>query len=176
MSVKPYGQVRQLAWITTDIERAMDHWSRVLGAGPWFYKEHLAVTTFRYKGSASPPPVMSIAFANSGELQLEIIQQRNDVPSMYKDFIDSHGDGMQHVAFWTDAFDATCAQIVADGYTEGHAGQIGQRGRFAYFEHADLPGTVIEISEQTGGKAEFFREIRDAAIDWDGSDPIRRRT
>ncbi len=175
MSIKPYGQVRQLAWITSDIGRAMAHWSRVLGAGPWFYKEHVAVTTFRYKGSASPPPVMSIAFANSGELQLEIIQQRNDVPSMYRDFILKNGDGMQHVAFWTTDFDAVTAQIQADGYTEGHAGQIGQRGRFAYFEHPDLPGTVIEISEQTGGKAEFFREIREAAAGWDGSDPIRPR-
>jgi catechol 2,3-dioxygenase-like lactoylglutathione lyase family enzyme len=169
-----YGAVRQLAWVVADIERAMAHWSRVLGAGPWFYKERVGVTTFRYRGADSPPPDLSIAFANSGELQLELIQQRNDAPSMYRDFLARHGDGMQHIAFWTGDFDATVRRIQADGYTEGHAGQIGQRGRFAYFVHAQAPGNVIEISEQTGGKAEFFREIREAAAGWDGREPIRR--
>jgi hypothetical protein len=33
---------------------------------------------------------------------------------------------------------------------------------------------VVELSEQTGGKAEFFREVAAAAARWDGRDPIRR--
>ncbi|MBC7378816.1 MAG: VOC family protein [Burkholderiaceae bacterium] len=169
-----YGQIRQLAWVVPDIEQAMAHWSGVLGVGPWFYKERVGVTTFRYRGEDSAPPDLSIAFANSGELQVELIQQRNDVPSMYRDFMTQTGGGMQHVAFWTTAFDEVVARLLASGYSEGHAGQVGQRGRFAYFVHASMPGNVIEISEQTGGKAEFFREIAQAAAGWDGSEPVRR--
>lgn len=168
------GQIRQLAYIVRDIEAAMAHWSGVLGVGPWFYKERVAVTHFRYQGRESALPVMSIAFANSGQLQVELIQQRNDAPSMYLDFLNRHGEGAQHIAFWTDRFDDQIARLHAAGYSEGHAGQVGQRGRFAYLVHPDLPGNVVEVSEQTGGKAEFFREIAQASVGWDGRDPVRR--
>jgi hypothetical protein len=32
---------------------------------------------------------------------------------------------------------------------------------------------MIEISETTGGKGEYFDKVRRAAQAWDGSDPIR---
>lgn len=168
------GTLRQLAWVVRDIEQAMAHWSAVLGVGPWFYKPVVGVTEFRYRGQASALPDLSIAFANSGALQLELIQQRNTAPSMYQDFLSRCGEGMQHLAFWTEDFETTVLGLQAAGYVEGHAGRVGTRGRFAYFTHASLPGNVLELSEQAGGKAEFFRQVRDAAVDWDGRDPVRR--
>ncbi|MFY9128613.1 MAG: VOC family protein [Limnohabitans sp.] len=168
------GEVRQIAWVVKDIEAAMQHWHSVLGVGPWFYKEKIEVTEFWYKGVKSTPLLLSIAFANSGSLQLELIQQRNLAPSMYTDFLSRCGDGMQHIAFWTSHFDQTSEKLLSKGYTQGHSGRVGQRGRFTYFVHSELPGNVVEISEQSGGKAEFFKEIATAAIDWNGSNPIRR--
>ena len=50
-----YGQIRQLAYVVQDIERAMAHWSSVLGVGPWFYKARVGITTFRYLGQPAPP-------------------------------------------------------------------------------------------------------------------------
>jgi hypothetical protein len=34
---------------------------------------------------------------------------------------------------------------------------------------------VIEISDISGPKGPFFSDIRDAAANWDGTDPIRGR-
>ncbi len=169
-----YGELRQVAYIVRDIEHAMVHWSGVLGVGPWFYNEHVGVTEFSYYGQPSALPDLSIALANAGGLQVELIQQRNEAPSLYLDFLRRNGEGAQHVAWWTEAFDAQRARLMASGYAEGHAGRIGQRGRFAYFVHADMPGDVVELSEQTGGKAEFFRQVREAAAGWDGAEPVRR--
>ncbi len=171
------GTLRQLAWVVADIDAAMNHWWRVLGVGPWFLKPHVGVTRFRHLGREATSPAglpdLAIAFANSGDLQLELIMQRNDAPSMYRDFLQRQGPGMQHVAFWTERFDAQVQRLLDAGYVEGHAGQVGSRGRFGYYVHADLPGNVVEVSEQSGGKAEFFRQIREAAAGWDGSDPVR---
>jgi hypothetical protein len=33
---------------------------------------------------------------------------------------------------------------------------------------------MIEISDISGGKGRFFEAIREAAADWDGSNPIQR--
>ena len=170
-----FGGVRQVGYVVRDIEQAMRHWSEVLGVGPWFYKEAVGTTEFRYYGKPSALPDLSIALANSGGVQIELIQQRNDAPSLYLDSLRRSGEGMQHIAYWTDdQFDSIGAQLRERGYVEGHGGRMGARGRFAYYVHSDLPGNIVEISEMAGGKGEYFASIAEAAKAWDGSDPIRR--
>jgi len=144
-----FGAIRQNGYVVRDIQAAMDHWITVMGVGPWFYIPKVGVEYFRYHGVDSAVE-MSIALANSGDLQIELIQQRNDAPSMYKDFLDAGREGLQH---------------------EGQIG--GSRGRFSYFETESHPGTVIEISDISGRKGDFFEQVKAVAADWDGSDPIR---
>jgi len=117
---------------------------------------------------------MSIALANSGDLQIELIQQRNDAPSMYKEFLDSGREGMQHMSYWTGDYQGLYDRALSLGYKVGHEGQIGgEQGRFCYFDTEGHPGTVVEISDISGGKGKFFARIKQAALEWDGSDPIR---
>ncbi|RYF65903.1 MAG: VOC family protein [Comamonadaceae bacterium] len=170
-----FGGVRQVGYVVRDIEKAMAHWARTLGVGPWFYKEAVGTTEFNYYGKPSRLPQLSIALANSGDLQIELIQQRDDAPSLYLDSLNRSGEGAQHLAYWTDSgFDDTVARLLSVGYIEGHSGRMGTRGRFAYFVHPDLPSGMFEVSEMSGGKGDYFREIRRAAQNWDGADPIRR--
>lgn len=169
----PLGLVRQIGIVVHDIEAAMQHWHQVLGVGPWFYKRRLALTRFSYRGQPSALPELSIAFANSGAMQVELIQQRNAAPSMYLDHLATCGEGVQHLAWWTLDFDALCARLQAQGYQPGHAGQVGERGRFAYLAPPHGQGPVVEVSEQSGGKAEFFRQVAEAAVNWNGHDPVR---
>jgi len=128
---------------------------------------------FRHRGAASPVE-MSIALANSGDLQIELIQQRNDAPSMYREFLDAGCEGLQHMSYWSRDYQALYDRALSLGYRVGHEGQIGgPQGRFAYFDTQSHPGTVIEISDISGGKGEFFERVRQAALHWDGARPIR---
>lgn len=173
MSLK-FGGVRQVGYVVRDIEKAMLHWATVLGVGPWFYREDVDSIAYNYYGKPSRLPKLSIALANSGDMQVELIQQRCDAPSLYLDTLAKSGEIAQHVAYWTDdQFDDWCASLLAHGYVEGHSGRMGQRGRYAYFVHSDLPSGMIEISEMRGGKGEYFAKVREAARIWDGTDPIR---
>lgn len=168
-----FGPVRQNGYVVHDIRAAMDHWVNVMGVGPWFYIERVETDYFRHRGQDSNAQ-MSIALANSGDLQLELIQQRNDAPSMYKEFLDAGHEGLQHVAFWTTAYQPLYDRALSLGYKVGHEGQIGgDQGRFAYFDSNGHPGSVIEISDISGNKGRFFDHIRRAAATWDGADPIR---
>lgn len=170
-----FGAVRQVGYVVKDIEKAMDHWIK-LGVGPWFYKEDVVSVEFRYQGQPSKFPKLAIALANTGDTQIELIQQKNDAPSLYLDTLERNGECAQHVAFWTaDRFDEWVRHFLEQGYVEGHAGRMGSaiRGRYAYFEHPDFPSAMFELSESTGGKAEYFEEVRKASLDWDGSNPIR---
>jgi len=168
-----FGKVCQNGYVVRDIEKAMAFWTGVQRVGPFFYIPKVKTDWFRYRGVDSPVE-LSIALANSGDLQIELIQQRNDAPSMYRDHLEAHGEGLQHMSYWTTDYQPLYDRALEAGFAVGHDGQIGgPKGRFAYFETTGHPGTVVEISDISGGKGRFFQHIRKVAESWDGRDPIR---
>jgi hypothetical protein len=170
-----FGDVRQNGYVVRDIHAALVHWTEVLGVGPFWFFEEAPVEDFRYRGEPSDL-VASIALAQSGPLQIELIQQRNDVPSMYRDFLEAGHEGLQHIAYWTEEFDRDLERILGLGHEVRQSGQVGGAdGRFVYLATEAHPGTVIELSEISGPKGAFFRHIAEAAREWDGMDPIRGR-
>ena len=166
------GEIRQAGYVVDDIEAAMDYWSRVLGVGPFFYKEQVPIENYTYRGE-SYRPHNSVALANSGPLQIELIQTRNDAPSMYRDFKQAGHRGLQHVAYWTESYDADLERLMKQGFAPVMSGEVGERGRFVYFDTEYHPGTVIELSEVAGPKGKMFQLIRKASESWDGRDPVR---
>jgi hypothetical protein len=168
-----FGPVAQIGMVVRDIEAAMRHWAEACGVGPWFHIPRYPLPRFRYRGVEGPGPDVSIALAYSGEVQLELIQQRCDTPSMYRDFIAAGMEGMQHWAFWSEDYDAALARALAAGHRIGQEGDAIGRGRFAYLETTGHPGTAVEIVELTPSRAQGFARMREAAAGWDGRDPIR---
>ncbi|MPW21606.1 VOC family protein [Paraburkholderia sp. CNPSo 3157] len=167
-----FGEIRQAGYVVRDIEAAMDHWSRVLGVGPWFYNERVPIEDYRYRGERYEVH-NSVALANSGDLQVELIQMRNDAPSMYRDFLAAGHTGLQHNAYWTTSFDADLERLLTQGFTVAMSGNVGKNGRFVYFDTEQHPGTVIELSEIAGPKGKLFDMIREASLNWDGRDAVR---
>ena len=167
-----FGEFRQVGVVVRDIEAAIKHWVEVCGVGPWFYTDRLAVTEFSYRGQRHDNVHLSIALANSGDVQVELIQQRCDTPTMYRDFLRAGHEGMQHWSSWPADYDARLAWALARGYTIGQQGDSA-RGRFVYLWNEGHPGTVIEMADLTPARDRIFRGIREAAQGWDGRDPVR---
>ncbi|WP_265520024.1 VOC family protein [Nitratireductor luteus] len=166
------GSIRQLGYVVDDIEAAMAHWHSVMGVGPWFYNPRVPIEDYRYDGE--PHEVHnSVALANSGPMQVELIQTRNDAPSMYRDFMRAGHKGLQHVAYWTQDYDADLARMEEEGFRQKMSGRVGANGRFVYFDREAHPGTVIELSEVVGPKGRLFELIREASEGWDGAEPVR---
>jgi hypothetical protein len=167
-----FGAVRQNGYVVRDIEAAMKHWVEVLGVGPWFYLEHFPITDFRYRDTPSPVDV-SIALANSGTLQIELIEQRNDAPSMFRDFLDAGHEGLQHLAYWPVDFEDVLERALDRGCRIGQSGTSGNMGPFAYLQTEFHPGTVVELSKLTDARRHVFEGVAAAAVNWDGGDPVR---
>ncbi|ODQ95968.1 VOC family protein [Mycolicibacterium holsaticum] len=169
MTVLP-GPVRQIGYVVTDLDRALASWLE-LGVGPWFVRRGLTLTA-SYRGEPCQI-TQSLAMANSGDLQVELIQQEDQTPSVFTEFLAARGEGFHQIAYWAEDFDATMQAVSAAGWPVVWSGGEDVGTRFAYVEPPNCPASVVEImelTEITAGMAEF---VRDAATDWDGSDPIR---
>jgi catechol 2,3-dioxygenase-like lactoylglutathione lyase family enzyme len=169
MNVLP-GPIRQIGYVVTDLDRAIASWVQ-LGVGPWFVIRGLPMRVL-YRGEPCETS-LSLALSNSGEMQVELIQQEDDTPSIFTEFLASTGPGYHQLAYWTEDFDATMEAVEDAGWPIVWSGGEGLGVRFAYVEPMDGPPAVIEISELTETALANSTYIRDSAAGWDGSDPIR---
>jgi hypothetical protein len=164
------GPIRQIGYVVSDLERAMQSWVG-LGVGPWFVIRGLPMRA-SYRGEPCQT-TLSLALSNSGELQLELIRQEDDTPSIFTEFVASSGPGYHQLAYWAEDFNATMDAVAEAGWPVVWSGGEGFGVRFAYVEPPNSPATIVEISELTDATVASSTFIREAAASCDGSDPIR---
>lgn len=164
------GAVRQNGYVVRDLDRAIEQWVNA-GVGPWFTLRNAEQSAMFFRGERSDP-VLSIAWSNSGDLQIELIQPHGDRPSVYHEFLDAGHQGIHHVAFWADNFDDVMARAAEAGWAVVQSGDGGGAARFAYLDMG-IGGTIVEITELNAGTRGMNDQIRDAANHWDGTNPVR---
>src|SRR5271155_2095298 len=143
-----------------------------LGVGPWFVMGNVEQTDTEFRGELSAPMV-SFAFANSGELQIELIQQHDECPSVYREFLDAGGEGFHHIAFWTRDVPVVLAAAEKIGWPTIQRGNVGGAAEFAYVDAGRFSSTVVEVMELNQATGWLAATVRDAAADWDGTEPVR---
>ena len=163
------GSIRQFGFVVPDLDAAISQWVG-LGVAPWFTMRDLRLERCRYRGELSEP-LISMALANSGDMQIELIQQLDDTPSIYHEFLDAAGSGFHQVAYWTEDFAGAVDAARADGWTEVWSGDAGGVARFAYFERDDAPATIVELMELNDATRAMGESIRDAAAAWTPGQP-----
>lgn len=166
-----YGPILQNGFAVRDWRAAAEHWVTVLGVGPFFAMRHIEFDWCEYRGE--PVDIdMSVALAYTGEQQIELVQQHNDAPSIYTDFLARNEPGLQHMGVLVDDLQATLDD-------NGLRRRIVQQGRtaagidFAYVDTVLHNGTMLELIEAGEGVRRAFDHMRRAAQGWDGSEPIR---
>ncbi|MGI5218049.1 VOC family protein [Nocardia sp. CA-290969] len=164
------GPVRQIGYVVTDIEEQIGSWLG-LGIGPWYVLRGLSQRSL-YRGSPCEVTV-TLAFSHSGHLQVELIQQHDDAPSIYTEFLGGGNGGFHQLAWWADDFDAALESIHTAGRPVVWSGGAPGGARYAYFEPPSGPAPIIEVSEYTPGTAQLATMVRNACEEWDGRDPIR---
>lgn len=109
---------------------------------------------------------MTLAFGQSEDVQIELIQQHDEARSGYQDFLDSGREGPQHVAFWFDdpvRYDAAYRRLIDEGLFVSHEG-AGGGARFAYFSRGDDCYPEMELAEpllpNQNGWFEFIATLR----------------
>lgn len=171
-----FGPVMQMGFVVPDVERAAKHWAG-LGVGPFFLLENIEFATCHYLGK----PVkfgMRVAVGQWGAVQVELIQQTDAVPTIYTQFDGSKHGGLQHLGVMTRSVADDLATLKARGIDAVQAGSTANGINFAYVNTAELggghPGGMIELIEHGPAIDGFFDLVRQAAVDWDGRDPLRR--
>lgn len=166
------GAVRQNGCVVRDLDQAIGAWSEI-GVGPWLTLREVHQPGSRYRNQTCAPTV-SIAFANSGPLQIELIQPLDETPNAYREFLESGRQGLHHLAWWAQDFEDVFDRAVSAGWPVVQSGDGNGVARFAYFERESLSTPFIELMEYNDATRFLADTVAEAAANWDGvTEPAR---
>ena len=173
-----YGPLRQIGLVVRDVDKAMRYWTDVMGVGPFYAMRLPPWQEYYYRGQPAPGPEVTLAFGQSGDLQIELIQQHNEAPSGYREFLSAGREGVQHVSSWfadRASYDAARTAMLARGMVIVHEVRSETAPRFAYFETGTPDAPLVEISEALLPDVRVVPDtVAESARDWDGRDPVRQ--
>jgi hypothetical protein len=172
-SLSSLGEIMQLAYVPADFDTAFNFWIDKMGAGPFFALDHVRLENTKYLGAPSDID-FSMVIGYWGDLQIELIRQHNDAPSIYKSWRDEGREGLHHVCILVDDMAETRQSVHASGATIAQEGQVAGGGDVIYVDTGGGPGTMVEILKPGPGGRDFFAMMKDAARNWDGRNPVRR--
>jgi hypothetical protein len=163
----------QIAWVVPDLGTAMRRWIDVARVGPFFVNAHASagLSEAYYRGQRADCDY-SLAIAQAGPIQIELIEQHNIGSSVYRDSVPSGCEGLHHMASFTEDIDAEIARYRALGAPPAFEGYFGDM-YLAYVDTRPHIGFMIELLEHTPAIDGLFRRIADESVGWDGSEPIR---
>ncbi|MGA2804772.1 MAG: VOC family protein [Acidimicrobiales bacterium] len=159
---KPSGPlpITQIAFVVRDIDKALENFHRTLGWGPWNIYEHKPPALHDTYLYGEPTPYTMIgAEAHVGPIDVELIQPV-DGPSIYKEWLDEHGEGVHHIAVMRATMEDAketedyLAELGAPVIMEG---RIGDSIRFFY---VDAQPTLKVILESGSGHAVDMTPVR----------------
>ncbi|MGE3600024.1 MAG: VOC family protein [Dehalococcoidia bacterium] len=169
-----FGAVRQLGYVVEDLHAAAECWIRSFGAGPFFLIEGLAFPTWSWMG-APQSLKLDIMLGQYGNVMVELIRPHDRGPSVYAHCLgQAFNSTPHHYGFLVPSVDEA-----ADGLGAGPPMSLGMTSagsRFGYFDTRSSIGVLTELIEETAETRGLMALSADAALGWDGKDPVRRIT
>lgn len=176
MPLRFLGERVQLAFVVKDIEAAIRYWTKTLRVGPFvMVEESRGTRDILYRGRPTPMDFY-LAFAYMGDVQIEIIQPKDNYPSIYQEFFQEGREGFHHFAVWPENFPAACAQLETHGFHEVSSVRMPDGSvSVAYYESPPAIGCIVEVVPLTADRQAYFGRIQRLSREWDGqSRPLRR--
>ena len=157
MSSPRLPKLFHIGWVVRDCAAAQQELSARLGAGPWVSYGDVRFDQALVHGKPNAH-TLRIAFGVLGGVLLELLQPLDDL-SPHAEFLNTRGEGMQHLAYLVEDFDEQLAAVreadpaaylLIDG--TGPSNPV----RWCYVDGGNAHGTVIELLERTPQSEELF--------------------
>lgn len=138
--------ITQVAIIVKDIEKTAKAYADFFGVEKpeAFWTDSVEVAQTEYKGESSPARAQ-LAFFNMGSLQLELIQP-DEHPSVWRDFLEEKGEGVQHIAFVVEGLKEKVKFMENNGVSLVQKGEY-TGGRYAYMDTLKDLKLMFELLE-----------------------------
>jgi len=130
-----------------DMDKAVEYYQSlgIATIGPEHISENKSLDLMEKGKPADPKRKLKIRMFQVGPIIFEMIQHL-DGENVHKDFMESRGEGISHVAYIVDDFKGERAKMVEKGASV-ILGRKDQSG-FAYFDTREAGNVIIELIQR----------------------------
>jgi hypothetical protein len=171
----PEGEFRffQLGFLVEGIVVAAERWARVHGVGPFHVLPRVEAAC-TYRGAQSKVD-LQVAVAQAGPVQIELIEQLCDRPSVYRELAGRGESRFHQICTVTSEYDAKKSHYERLGYAL--VTEIDTRsGRVGFYDTLRDFGFYTEVAESSPTFLAHLTKIAQTCAAWDGTDPVRLLT
>jgi catechol 2,3-dioxygenase-like lactoylglutathione lyase family enzyme len=145
--------ITQVCIIVEDVAKSADAYRKVFG---WEIPDMYQITRFsdhtqaKYYGESTDARALISGF-NIGDIQFELLQPLGP-PSAWQDYLDQHGEGIHHIAFFVPKTEPAAQSFIEHGYQITQEGLFTrQTGKYTYLDTDKDLAVVIELLEHFNG-------------------------
>mgnify|MGYP001285958313 FL=1 len=164
---KLYGPIMQMGFVVDNFDEPIKHWTEKLNVGPFFILEHLDLKDFHYRAKKSDLD-FSVAISFSGNMQIELIKQHCDKPSIYNECSKISSGDLHHICRLTPDINNDVKILENQGYKNIQGGETEDGGiKFAYLDSKENYGSIIELAELAEENLVLTEAMKNASKNWD---------
>jgi methylmalonyl-CoA/ethylmalonyl-CoA epimerase len=143
-------EVSQIGVVVEDLDRAAAFLESSFGLGP-FRVEELEAPNVWDRGQEKHIKAR-LGFAMMGQVELELIHIVEG-DSLHLEFLRQHGEGIHHLGFRVEDFEAKLEQAKAMGFEVLQTGPVGRF--YAYLDTRREGGLIFELIEAEGSRPQL---------------------
>lgn len=146
----PARTLAQVGIIVSDLEKAVANYHQLLGLSSWsiYTYDNSFVQDLTYRGQ---PADFTLRVALSASTPVvELMEPVGDAPSVYKEWLEQHGEGLHHVGIEVPNLAEAVAAAEAAGFEvmqSGHGYGVEGDGGFAYLDSLAQLEIIVELLE-----------------------------
>ena len=145
-----FPKVGHIGVVVKSIDRVIEYYSPVFGIGPFDIYDFKPMKAW-VRGQEVRPFELRIATADIGSAKMELIQVVRGKPP-HRDFLEVHGEGLQHLGFYVKNYDEWRSYVREVGVDilceiEAEDWVRGKRRAF-YMDSGGIGGVLFEIIER----------------------------
>lgn len=163
---QPDQSIIEICHVVRDMDAALDHWINILGAGPFFVGD-MHLTENQWHRGQPTEQAIQVAFGFSGGVVIELVKPlRDDLPSAFKEQLDTRGPGFHHVMLRID-YDEGFKRFSDAGYEVALHGLLPGGERCTLFDTRAHNGGYIEVMDNSPMVSRHFETMARAHREWD---------
>ena len=149
MPAPAFNDIVQVGLVVRDLDAAVRKYADEYGIGPWeIFDVTPDIAEDMTINGAPCEYAMRVALTMVGSVQWELIQPL-DEKTPYFDFLETHGEGIHHVAVGVDDYGKALDLFQAKGHGVALSGRY-KGAKYAYLSTQNELGFIAEIFDLTG--------------------------
>ncbi len=151
-SALKFERLVQIGIVVPDLDKTTGLLTSLLGIGPFrsVVWPNRPESKYQYRG-VEQHILLSQAFVQLGQVEIELIQPLEGERNAYKEFLDQTGGGIHHVLFEVKDIDSVLEALAESGVSVLQSGTGIRPGtRWALLDTQEMLGFLVELRHRPG--------------------------